>query len=416
MSFVHLADVLDEVEGLASRFADAGFDIYLVGGIVRDQMLDRPLERETDIDLTTDARPDDIKAAISGWADAVWDQGERFGTVGCSAGARHYEITTHRSEFYQPDSRKPAVAFSDDIVIDLSRRDFTVNAMALKLPGGELVDPHGGQADLDDHRLRTPLEANESFGDDPLRMLRAARFVSGYDLRPTDDVRTSMTALASRLEIVSVERRRDELDKLVMLPNPSGGLSLLAETGVARYALPTAADLGTVGSRLTALPARLPLRVAALLVDEPAAAERRLAELRFSNDQRRAVLRIIGGAVMAPTVETSADASVRRFGFEAGAHAEDALLLAAQLNDEATTDLSRRWSELDAVEDLANLEPPLDGRQIMELLGLTEGRQVGEALSHLLEIRIEEGPMTTAAATARLREWWDAQPRNSSTS
>jgi poly(A) polymerase len=416
MTFANLPGVLEEVAPLAGRFAAAGYELYLVGGIVRDQILDRPLDGETDIDLTTDARPDDVKRVISGWAEAVWDQGERFGTVGCSAGGRRYEITTHRSEFYETESRKPAVAFSDDIVSDLSRRDFTVNAMALKLPAGDLIDPYEGQADLTAGVLRTPLTAADSFGDDPLRMLRAARFVSGYGLVPTDDVVDSMVALAERLEIVAVERRRDELDKLVMLPDPTRGLELLGRTGVAAYALPTAADLGAVGARLASLPARLPLRVAALLVDDPGTAERRLADLRFSNEQRRAVLEILEGAIAAPAVDSLSEAAVRRFGFEMGERAGDALELAAQLDAPAVAELSDRLTALGAVEDLAHLALPLDGAQVMGLLGLTEGPEVGEAMEHLLEIRLEQGPLSPVEASALLRAWWADQPRNSSTS
>ena len=415
MTFVYLPAVLEEVGPLAARFQDAGFRLYLVGGIVRDQLLDRPLGPQSDIDLTTDARPADTKRVIAGWADAVWDQGERFGTVGCSAGARQYEITTHRSEFYEPDSRKPAVAFSDSILADLSRRDFTVNSMALELPDGELVDPYGGVADLSAGVLATPLGASVSFGDDPLRMLRAARFVTGYDLEPTADVVRSMTTMASRLEIVAVERRRDELDKLVMLDDPSAGLRLLGDTGVAAYALPTDSDLGIVGARLAALPKRLPLRVAGLLVDEPSTVTQRLHELRFSNEHSRAVAQIVNGAISAESASDS-DRSVRRWAYECGAHAADALELAAQLDGQVADRVGQRWQHLDETEDLASLVPALSGAEVMELLGLDQGPVVGEALDHLLELRLEEGPLTAEEAAERLRQWWVGQPRNSSTS
>jgi len=169
--------ILDEVRPLAGRFADAGHRIYLVGGIVRDLLLGREL-RDPDFDLTTDARPEQTEALLSGWADAVWDQGARFGTIGAMVGDRRYEITTHRAESYQPASRKPDVAFSSDIAADLSRRDFTVNAMALSLPEPELIDPFGGAADLAAHVLRTPSGPEVSFADDPLRMMRAARFIA----------------------------------------------------------------------------------------------------------------------------------------------------------------------------------------------------------------------------------------------
>ncbi|MDQ4096880.1 MAG: CCA tRNA nucleotidyltransferase, partial [Actinomycetota bacterium] len=174
-----LKPLLDEVAPLAERFSRAGFRLYLVGGSVRDAILGRPLE-ELDVDFTTEARPGDIERLLRGWGDAVWLQGKRFGTIGASKDGRRYEITTHRAEAYQPESRKPDVAFADAVEADLSRRDFTVNAMALSLPDLQLVDPHGGIADLAARLLRTPLEPEQSFTDDPLRMLRAARFIAGY--------------------------------------------------------------------------------------------------------------------------------------------------------------------------------------------------------------------------------------------
>ncbi len=239
------APVLHELAPLAERFGSRGHSLYLVGGSVRDLLVDRPVE-EIDLDLTTDARPDQIKRCLAGWADAVWTQGERFGTIGAqrvdpdTGRPRTYEITTFRAEAYTDDSRKPHVEYADDIDTDLSRRDFTVNAMALDLTADEpaLVDPYGGAVDLVARVLKTPLGPEASFGDDPLRMMRAARFIAGYELAPTDDLRAAAKEMASRLEIVSAERIRDELDKLMVVDHPTDGLWFLLETGLAEQFLP----------------------------------------------------------------------------------------------------------------------------------------------------------------------------------
>ena len=237
--------VLDEVRPVADRLATTGHRTYLVGGSVRDLLLDRSAD-DRDFDLTTDARPDDIEAAVRPWADAVWTQGKRFGTIGCRKAGRDFEITTHRAEAYRPDSRKPDVTFADAVEADLSRRDFTVNAMALLVPasgagsavGPELIDPFGGAADLVGGRLRTPLSPEESFTDDPLRMLRAARFLAGYGLEPDEPLVAAVRALHPRLEIVAPERIRMELDKLVVVPSPGPGLWFLVDTGLAEEFLP----------------------------------------------------------------------------------------------------------------------------------------------------------------------------------
>ena len=239
------APLLRELEPLAGRFHAAGHRLFVVGGAVRDLLLDRPA---LDLDLTTDARPPEIKRCLDGWADAVWTQGERFGTIGAQrvdpdgADARTFEITTFRAEAYTDDSRKPHVVFADDIREDLSRRDFTINAMALEVASGggtpELVDPFDGAGDLMAGTLRTPLGAHVSFSDDPLRMLRAARFIAGYRLAPTDAITAAVMEMAGRLEIVSAERIRDELDKLMVVDHPAAGLWFLVDTGLAEQFLP----------------------------------------------------------------------------------------------------------------------------------------------------------------------------------
>lgn len=239
--------VLNELAPLASRFRERGHRLYLVGGTVRD-LLVRNDREDFDLDLTTDARPKEIKACLEGWADALWTQGERFGTIGAhkidpdTGAARVYEITTFRAEVYSDDSRKPDVAFADHVEADLERRDFTVNSMALELTSEsgspELIDPFGGVADLASGTLRTPMAPEVSFGDDPLRMMRAARFIAGYQLQPTEELTAAVVAMAPRLEIVSPERIRDEFDKLLTVDHPSAGLWFLVETGLADQFLP----------------------------------------------------------------------------------------------------------------------------------------------------------------------------------
>ncbi len=232
-----LQPLVDETRDIAVRFEQAGFRLYLVGGVVRDAVVGR-LSEHRDLDFTTDARPDDIEQLVSGWADAVWLQGRKFGTIGLAKGERRMEITTHRAEAYHPDSRKPDVVFADAIETDLSRRDFTVNAMALSLPTVSLIDPFDGIGDLGARRLRTPLAPVESFTDDPLRMLRAGRFIAGYQLVPEPELVEAVVGLRSRLDIVSDERIRDELDKLVKVEDPSEGLWFLVRTGLAGEFLP----------------------------------------------------------------------------------------------------------------------------------------------------------------------------------
>ncbi len=235
-----LLDPASPVQQLARLLVDAGHECYLVGGSVRDAFLDRIVrDSETvDVDVTTDARPDVVERLVRPWADHVWLQGQRFGTIGCEREGMKIEITTFRADVYRPDSRKPEVAFSDDIETDLSRRDFTVNAMALRLPDPVLVDPHGGAVDLAARRLRTPLAPEESFLDDPLRMLRAARFVAQFALTPDAELLAAIEQHRHRLEIVSAERIRDELSKLLLVDDPSAGLWLLAETHLADEFLP----------------------------------------------------------------------------------------------------------------------------------------------------------------------------------
>ena len=451
-----LRPILDETRPLAARFTDAGHRVYLVGGIVRDLLLGRSLS-DPDIDLTTDARPDETKRLVAGWADAVWTQGERFGTIGVRKGDRTFEITTHRAEVYVPDSRKPDVAFADAVEVDLSRRDFTVNAMAVALPEPALIDPFDGVADLAAGRLRTPLAPEVSFTDDPLRMMRAARFVAGYGLRPDDGLVAAVEQLHGRLEIVSAERIRDEFDKLLVVEDPSAGLWFLHDTGLFGEFLPEIPALRleqdpihrhkdvlthTIAVVANTRP-RLIVRLAALLHDigKPKTrsigrggvsfhhhevvgarmARDRMQALRYPSDVVEQVQRLVFLHLRFHGYRDGdggwTDAAVRRYARDAGDLLDElneltrcdcttrnekrARLLAARMDA-----LEDRIAELREREELEAMRPDLDGRAVMEHLGIPPGRAVGEALSFLLELRLDEGPLGEEEAYRRLDEWW----------
>jgi poly(A) polymerase len=438
---------------LAQRFADAGHNLYLVGGVVRDAIVNR-LDNAADLDFTTDALPDQTEKIISGWADAVWTQGKRFGTIGARRGDRSYEITTHRAEAYHPDSRKPEVAFASEVEADLARRDFTVNAMALKLPSPEVIDPFDGLVDLAAGRLRTPLSPQESFSDDPLRMLRAARFIAGYGLVPDDALVDAVKEMAPRLSIVSAERIRDEFNKLLVLDDPSAGLWFVVQTGLADQfiaelpALSVEQDpihrhkdvLAHTIAVVNNTEPDLILRMAALLHDigKPATrqfsdkgvsfhhhevvgarmARKRLTELRWPTDDMDAVVTLVELHLRFHTYAMGwTDSAIRRYVRDAGPLLDRLNKLtradcttrneakAKRLADRMDT-LEREIARLRAQEKLDAIRPDLDGVQIMEHLGLSPSRAVGDALSYLLELRLEHGPLGEEEAYRRLDEWW----------
>jgi poly(A) polymerase len=448
-----LLDAQSPVQQLAGRLVAAGYECYLVGGSVRDAFLDLSPDEKRDVDIATNARPDEVEVLVRGWADHVWLQGQRFGTVGCEKDDTRLEITTFRAEVYRPESRKPEVAFADDVETDLSRRDFTINAMALRLPEPEFVDPFDGAADLAARRLRTPLAPEVSFVDDPLRMLRAARFIAAFGLEPDPDLVAAVHELHSRLEIVSAERVRDELTKLLLVPDPSAGLWFLSRTGLADEFLPelTALQLEqdpihqhkdvlahTIAVVRKTRP-ELRVRLAALLHDigKPKTravgpggvsfhhhevvgarmAEERLRALRFPSDVVDDVARLVYLHLRVHTYSMGwTDKAVRRYVRDAGPLLEPLNHLVRQdcttRNKEKARALNRRIDELEAriaqlreQEELDRIRPPLDGRQVMAFLGLEPGPIVGEALEHLLEIRLDEGPIDELDAYDRLAAW-----------
>lgn len=465
------ADALE----LGAAFRDAGHELALVGGPVRDAFLGRT---SSDLDFATSATPDQTEAILRVWGDAHWDMGRDFGTIGATRfGSRRggqdvvVEVTTYRTDAYDPSSRKPEVVFGDTLEGDLSRRDFTVNSMAVRLPELTFVDPFDGLADLARGVLRTPVDPRQSFDDDPLRMMRAARFAAQLGFTVDEAAHAAIVEQAERIAIVSAERVRDELSKLLLAREPRLGLQVLVETGLADHVLPELPALRleidehhrhkdvyehslTVLDKAIALetgpdgavPAPdLVLRLAALLHDigKPRTrrfedgggvsfhhhevvgaklAAKRLKELRFDKATVQAVARLTelhlrfhgygeGGWT---------DSAVRRYVTDAGPLLERLHRLTrsdcttrnvrkAQRLSAAYDDLEVRIERLRSQEELDAIRPDLDGTQIMAILGLTPGREVGEAYKHLLALRMEHGPLGPERAEAELRAWWAAR-------
>ena len=464
---LRIAPVIDE---LGARFEAAGEEIALVGGPVRDAMLGR---LQQDLDFTTSARPEVTERLLKGWADAIWDVGRAFGTIGCRKGEWQVEITTYRSEAYDRDSRKPEVAYGDSLADDLVRRDFTVNAMAVTLPGRAFEDPYGGIVDLAHQTLRTPGLPEDSFSDDPLRMMRAARFSAQLGFTVAPEVLAAMTDMAERITIVSAERVRDELVKLVCSPDPRRGLAVLVDTGLAAYVLPELPALAlerdehhrhkdvyqhtlTVLEQSIDLEDRLPsvqggggpdfvARFAALMHDigKPKTrrfvgdgtvtfhhhdvvgaklTRKRMQALRFSRDQIDAVSTLVELHLRFHGYGSGewTDSAVRRYVRDAGPLLPWLHVLTradcTTRNRNKAARLRRTYDELEdrierlsEEEELASIRPDLDGTQIMEILGIGPGRQVGDAYRFLLELRMDNGPMSEEAATAALRAWAETQ-------
>ncbi|WP_407939645.1 CCA tRNA nucleotidyltransferase [Nocardioides anomalus] len=453
------------VDDLGEVFAAAGFELALVGGPVRDAMLGRP---HHDLDFTTSARPDDTERLLKGWSEATWDMGREFGTIGCRKGPWTVEVTTYRSEAYDPTSRKPSVDFGDSLDGDLGRRDFTVNAMAVRLPGRVVEDPYGGVVDLAQGLIRTPGTPESSFSDDPLRMMRAARFAAqlGFDVAP--EVVAAMTAMAGRIEIISAERVRDELVKLICAPYPRLGLTLLVDTGLAAHVLPELPALrlerdehhrhkDVYEHTLTVLEQAIDQedrlggrpdfvsRFAALMHDVGKPRTRRFLEdgsvtfhhhdvvgakttrkrmqaLRFSKDEIDAVAKLVELHLRFHGYGSGewTDSAVRRYVRDAGDQLERLHVLtradsttrnrrkAEQLR-RTYDDLEARIARLQEQEELDAIRPDLDGNQIMSLLGIGPGREVGDAYRFLLELRLDRGPLSEEEAAAELRSWWESR-------
>nr|WP_209310563.1 CCA tRNA nucleotidyltransferase [Streptomyces spiramenti] len=449
-------------DDLARRFNEAGYSLALVGGSVRDALLGR---LGNDLDFTTDARPDDVLRLVRPWADAVWEVGIAFGTVGCQKQDFQIEITTYRSEAYDRTSRKPSVSYGDSIEEDLVRRDFTVNAMAVALPEKVFIDPHNGLEDLAARTLRTPGTPEDSFSDDPLRMMRAARFAAQLGFEVAPEVVAAMTDMADRIDIVSAERVRDELNKLLLAARPRPGLALLVDTGLAARVLPElpalrlerdehhrhkdvyehslivleqAIDLEDDGPDLT-------LRLAALLHDIGKPRTRRfesdgrvsfhhhevvgakmtkarMTKLKYPTQLVKEVSRLVELHLRFHGYGSGewTDSAVRRYVRDGGPLLDRLHKLtrsdcttrnkrkAAALS-RAYDGLEERIARLQEQEELDAIRPDLDGNDIMRILNVSPGPQIGRAYAFLLELRLEKGPLGPEAAEAELREWWAAQ-------
>lgn len=452
------------VSRLAKAFADAGYELALVGGPVRDAFLGHDVH---DLDFTTNARPDDILRIVEPISEAQWDIGRDFGTIGAQIAGEKVEITTYRADQYDGKTRKPEVAFGDSLEEDLIRRDFRVNAMAVRLPQLILVDPSGGVEDLQAKILRAPKSAEVSFTEDPLRMMRAARFASQLGFHPDEETEWAMTEFAGAIENISAERVNEELCKLLQTDHPRAGIELLVSTGIAAIVLPEipalrlevdehhhhkdvyehsltvleqAIDLET--ERNPGEPADVTLRLAALLHDigkpatrqlEPGGAvsfhhhdlvgaklaTKRMKALRFDKETTQNVARLIELHLRFFGYSDAAwsDSAVRRYARDAGELLDRLhILTRADVTTRnkrkadrlafAYDDLEQRIAELSEAEELAAIRPDLNGEEIMEILGIPAGREVGEAYNYLLNLRLDEGPLGAEVARERLLQWW----------
>tara|TARA_Y100000746_G_scaffold58915_1_gene47691 strand:+ start:4962 stop:6200 length:1239 start_codon:yes stop_codon:yes gene_type:complete len=410
-----VTEIIDYLRNLISpvteRFVNEQHTLFLVGGVVRDSFINQKI-KSPDLDLTTNATPDQIRALVEPVADAVWLQGERFGTIGLRIGEIRMEITTHRSESYITSSRKPSVTFSLNLEDDLSRRDFTVNAMAFELDTGNFFDPFNGRSDLENKILRTPLSPSESFNDDPLRILRAARFYAGYELKPVQEIVDTAKDLAERILIVSAERIREEVLKLLALENPTKGFEFLEKVDLLPKILSFEFNLDNqnLNKIFSLLPPDDPISRFSIFFKglSKTKVKESLHRLRMSREERRLIENIVdflNFVSNGPKSEQWTDEEIRRSLDLNQLNVEESinLIVASDLN---VKNFLGSVENLKATENLLSFEPSLTAQELMVLLNLEPGPLVGEILRWLKEIHLRDGPISADEERNMVMEQW----------
>ena len=402
-------EIVNTAADLTNLFKDNGFRLYFVGGIVRDLLLGYKPDVQ-DLDCTTDASPKEIKRIVQPIADAVWLQGERFGTVGMRVNGTNYEITTHRAESYVDDSRKPVVNFSTNLSDDLIRRDFTVNAMAVDTATGELFDPYGGVKDLEEMTLRTPMDPEESFTDDPLRILRAARFIAAYGFSPTGDLLQAAQKISERLNIVSTERIRDEIFRLLSVEDPRLGLKFLSASKTVSYVFPEVFELSEerqemLFNQVSLVEAEPLMRLAVFKEMIP---DSRLRSFRLSSKELVYVEKIRNALVLLEKNDQNdwSDAKFRRLAFDTEGALDDVVRIWERIFPKNLTVINE-LKRLNEAGEFTTFKPFFDGETIMNELGIEPGPDVGTVTDWLINLRIEEGSLSEEQVKQKLHIWWD---------
>ena len=404
MNIEQFNKLLDFASPLKECFTTSGKEIYLVGGIVRDIHAGLNDIFDRDLDFTTDATPDEIKTIIQPIAENVWLSGQQFGTIGAQVNGKTIEITTHRSESYVSESRKPVVTFSTDLQEDLSRRDFTINSMAINLESGKLIDPYNGLRDLQLKILRTPLDPHISFSEDPLRMMRAARFISRFNLTLDKGIKESVNELKERLRIVSNERIRDELNKLLITPDPNPGFKFLLKTKLYETFLPEL-KVCKRQHRIRYLRHDHCIRLAALLINISSEVRKaRLKDLKYSNREIDTIDNLVSASQMI-LGQPMDDAHYRKWYLHAGENRQGSIEISSIQRGagKKIAAIRRKARHLD--QELEDYTPPFTGSEIISILSMPQGPEVGEVLQLLENMFIESGPVSNQDALDFLAEW-----------